>query len=165
MKVRSAEMSGNFLMLGIDDEGIGEARRFVYHFKPGEHEIKKSVRKRSLDANALMWHLCREIGNAIGETAVYVYRRAIREGNVCDYLEIDSDKVESFCERWAKNGKGWTVQIVDCYGEKTQLLAYYGSSVYSTGEMSDLIDRLLQDADALGIDCLTERERSLLQDV
>ena len=29
-----------------------EARKFAYRFKPGEYEIVKTTRKRSLDANA-----------------------------------------------------------------------------------------------------------------
>jgi hypothetical protein len=41
-------------------------------------------------------------------------------------------------------------------------MVYYGSSVYDTKQMSDLIDHLIQDCKALDIDAMSERERSLL---
>lgn len=165
MKIVSAEMSGNFLMLRPEHDSIGEARRFVYGFKPGNYVIRKMAVKRSLNANALMWHLCQEIGSAIGESAMFVYRRAIKEGNSFYYVAIPDESVERFVGDWVNNGDGWIVQVLDSDEGKTHILAYYGTSRYNTKEMSELIDRLLQDADALGIDCLDERERSLLRDI
>lgn len=165
MRVKEARMSGTWLMLDIDHDDIAEARKFVYGFKAGNYTVKRVKVKRSLNANALCWKLCQEIGDAIGEPALYVYKRAISEGNVFAYMEMPSGAVERFTRDWSSRGDGWVVQVIDTYGHRTSLRAYYGSSTYDTKEMSDLIDRLLQDADALGIDCLSERERSLLEDI
>lgn len=40
--------------------------------------------------------------------------------------------------------------------------SYHGSSVYDTKQMSRLIDNLIQDAKAVGLETMSERERSLL---
>lgn len=42
------------------------------------------------------------------------------------------------------------------------VFAYEGSSQYDTLQMSRFIDHLIQDAEALGIDTLSDREKSLL---
>lgn len=162
MEITEARMSGTWLMLNIKQDDLNDARRFCYNFKPGNHEVKQVKVKRSLNANALMWKLCGEIGKAINQPATYVYQRAVKEGNVFTTIELPSDAVERFVKDWRSRGQGWVVQIIDGYGGRTTLNAYYGSSTYNVHEMSDLIDRLMQDAEALGIDCLSERERSLI---
>ena len=45
------------------------------------------------------------------------------------------------------------------------VFAYYGSSVYDTAQMTKVINILLQDAKDLGLEILSERERSLLNDI
>lgn len=165
MRVKEARMSGTWLMLDIEHDDLPDARRFVYGFKTGNYVIKKVAVKRSLNANALCWKLCSAIGAAVGDSAVNVYRRAIKEGSVCTYVVLPAEAVQRFVQDWTSRGEGWVVQVVNDYGDKTELLAYYGSSTYTSKEMSVLIDRLLQDADSLGLDVLSEQERSLLEDL
>lgn len=42
------------------------------------------------------------------------------------------------------------------------LLTYKGSSVYDTAQMARLIDGIMQDGKSIGLDLISERERSLL---
>lgn len=141
------------------------ARRLVYNFKPGLYELVKARKKRSLDANAYCWALCTEIANAVGLTKEEVYRRAISEGGEYTQLVLRPDAVEAFRRVWQSRGVGWVVEIVDdTTGGNKLVFAYYGSSAYDSRQMSALIDRLVQDAKALEIETLSEREISLLKE-
>lgn len=67
--------------------------------------------------------------------------------------------VDRLREGWKKNGLGWQTdtlksQIPGC----TNVVLYYGSSVYDTKQMAQLIDSLIQDAEALGIPTISEEE-------
>lgn len=129
-------------------------------------ELFKEKKSRSLDANAYCWVLCTEIGKAMKMSKDDVYRRAISEGNEYYPLPIKEELVEDFQRRWATHGTGWVAAVVDdskLDGYKL-VFAYYGSSTYDTKQMADLIDRLIEDARALDIPILTEREISLMKE-
>lgn len=116
-------------------------------------DVKVYRRKRSRDANAYMWVLCEKIAQTQGIGKEDVYRHSIREMGVYEPLPIKAAAVDKFVEVWGHRGIGWFADIVDdskIPGYKL-VFAYYGSSTYDTGQMSRLIDGLIQDAQALGI--------------
>ena len=118
-----------------------------------EISIKKASKKRSRDANAFCWALCKDIADRMTLTKEEVYRKAIRDVGEYEPLPIKCEAVETFCERWSGKGVGWFAGIVDdskLPGYKL-VFAYYGSSTYDTATMSRLLDYLVQDATALGI--------------
>lgn len=159
--IKAARREGGDLVLSSP-----EAAKLLYHFKPGEYEITKAKKKRSLDANAYMWVLIGKIAAAVGIPSDEVYRRAIREAGCYTPLPIKAEAVEEFSRIWAGHGTGWFIEVVDdskLPGFKL-VKAYNGSSTYDTGQMSRLIDNVVQDAKELGIETMTERELSLLKD-
>lgn len=161
MHIEAVRIAGNELILTTKD---AEARRLAYDFKPGEYEIKKTRKRRSLDANAYCWHLADEIAKAVKLSKEEVYRRNIREVGVYTPLPIKTEAVAEFQRIWSARGVGWFADIIDdskLPGYKL-LFAYHGSSEYDTAEMARLIDSLIQDAQAVGIDTLSEREKSLM---
>lgn len=160
MKISSAKYEGGRLILETADMA---AKRFPYNFKPGNYQLIKKKAGRSLDANRLMWEICTRIGNEIGISKDDVYRAAIRDGNEFAQFWLDDGAVAEFSRVWAAKGTGWVVEIKDKLDGKSLVFAYYGSSTYSTGAMSALIDRLIQDAKNIGIEVISERERSLLE--
>ena len=123
-------------------------------------DIKKYSHKRSLDANALAWVMIDKIAERTGQSKTEVYRNAIREiGGVSDTICVMDKAVDRLREGWKKNGLGWQTdtlksQIPGC----TNVVLYYGSSVYDTKQMAQLIDSLIQDAEALGIPTISEEE-------
>lgn len=122
-------------------------------FKPGEFEITRQRKKRSLEANAYMWALCSEIADVVGCTKEEVYRRNIREGKEYTPLPIKAAAVEEFSRVWAAHGVGWFCDVIDdskIPGYKL-VFAYHGSSTYDTKQMSRLIDRVKADAESVGI--------------
>ena len=133
-----------------------------------EITAKRKRKKRSLDANDYLWLLCTKIAERLqdGKTMVSkeeVYRRHIEAVGRYAYLAIAEDAVEHFCELWKKNGIGWRVRVVDSKlnGCKS-VFAYYGSSVYDSREMSRLIDSVIEDCRALGIETMAEEEMDSL---
>lgn len=155
-------MEGNRLVLSLYRDGMVDARRFLIHFKPGEYTLTKAKKKRSLDANSKMWALCRDIGAAIGEPALNVYRRALEEGNVFEPLGMRIEALDRFKRAWERNGDGWFIKVISQSDRSVLIRAYYGSSTFTVQEMSDLIDRLIQDAKSIGLETMSEREKSLL---
>ena len=122
-------------------------------------EIKKWRKKRSLDANAYAWVLIDKIAQATGVPKTEVYRQAIREiGGVSDIVAVPDNAVDKFREGWSKQGIGWQTEILDSKPGYKRIVVYYGSSIYDTKQMSALIDSLVQEAQALGIETLPPHE-------
>lgn len=161
LRIDGARREGNSLVLDTKDAG-----RFLYHFKPGEYTITKTRKKRSLDANAYLWVLIGKISAAEGIPPDEVYRNAIREAGEFTPLPIRADALNEFARIWETHGKGWFVDVLDDSKLKGYKLirAYNGSSTYDTRQMSRLIDYVVQDAKALDIETLTDRELSLLKE-
>lgn len=163
IRVDAARREGGELILSTTDP---EVMKFLYHFKPGVYELRKAVKKRSQDANSYMWALAGKVATAVGISAVEVYRRAIHDVGVYTPLPIREDAVEEFSRIWAGHGLGWFVDVLDdskLPGYKL-VRAYNGSSTYTTKQMSALIDHIVDDAKALGIETLSDRELSLIKE-
>lgn len=161
MLIEGARIEGGELILTTRDPS---ARQFAYNFKEGNYEIKRKPKKRSLNANAYCWDLCTRIAAAVGMSKEDVYRKNIREVGTYTPMPIKEEAIEEFGRIWGAHGTGWFVDVVDDSKIKGYKLifAYHGSSTYSTAEMSRLIDNLIQDAKSIGIETLSEREKSLL---
>ena len=130
-------------------------------------EIKRWRDKRSLDANAYAWVLIGRIAEETRTAKADVYRRTIREigGNYKQGCFLDAD-VDKLRECWESNGLGW---VTDTLPSKlpgcTNVILYYGSHIYDTAQMARLIDLLIEDCKALGLEYLptAEVERMLGQ--
>lgn len=162
MKLDAADWRAGMLMFKTSDP---EAIRFAREFKPGEYEFKEHKEKRSKDANAYMWVLCSLIAEKlIGVTKEDIYRRAIKHGNVFKDFALNAQETATFRVAWEMLGTGWLTEQVDydANGDKVITRAYFGSSVFNSRQMSRLIEDLKADAQALGIETLSDRELSLL---
>lgn len=161
MRIDGIRIEGDEVILKTNDP---EARRIAYNFKPGEYELKRIRKKRSLNANAYCWDLCNKIGQAVRMPKEDIYRRNIREVGSYTPMPIKEEAIPEFSRIWQGHGVGWFVDVIDNSKIKGYKLifAYHGSSLYDTAEMSRLIDSLIQDAQSIGIETLSEREKSLL---
>ena len=164
---REVKLEGGWLMVKPVLEDRGKAMSIVRKHKEKMYdlEVKEHRKKRSLDANAYCWVLINKLADVMRIPPTEVYRQAIQEisGN-SEILPVREDAVEQFKQAWSHNGIGWMCR--DMGKSKItgyrNLMVYYGSSVYNSKQMSDLIENLVQDCKALDIDVMTERERSLL---
>lgn len=123
-------------------------------------EIKKHRKRRSLDANAYAWVLIGKIAEKMHIDRAEVYRNAIRAiGGTSTIVCIQDKALDVLLEGWQSRGIGWQAETMPSKVEGcTNVILYYGSSTYDTLQMSLLIDHIVQDAKALGIETLTPRE-------
>ena len=120
-------------------------------------EIKRKVKRRSLNANAYAWVLCEKIAHELSKNAYIskndVYKRVIQEAGTFTYLPIKNVAVGRFIEIWHGHGLGWHAE--DAGPAKTEGYtidrAYHGSSVYTVDEMRRLIDALVDECSQLNI--------------
>ena len=127
-------------------------------------EIKPLHKRRSLDANAYAWVLIDKIAEKTGLRKTDVYRHAIKEiGGVSTTVCVQDQAVESLRNGWSKNGVGWQSETISSkIPGCTCVVLYYGSSVYDSKQMSQLIDSLIQDAESLGIPTITDEQAARL---
>ena len=138
-----------------------ELSRYLWQLdKDKQYEIKEYTKKRSLDANSYCWVLCKKIADVLRITKEEVYTKAIREVGKFEIVPIKDEAVDTFIRAWASKGIGWLCEVLnksklDGY---TNLIAYYGSSIYDTKEMSILIENIVQEAKQLEIETMTSKE-------
>lgn len=156
MRIDEVRVSGNELILTSPD--TAEIRRFAYNFKAGNYEIERKKKKRSTDANALCWKLCTEIANVLRTEKECIYVDMLKKYGQSDVVSVlSSVDVKGYFKYYDEFGKG-TVNGK----EFTHYRVYKGSSEYDTKEMSILIDGIIDDAKALDIEVISEREKTLL---
>lgn len=166
---REIKLEGGWLMVRPVREDMGKAMAIVRKHKDRLYdlEVKEHRKKRSLDANAMAWVLINKLAEVMRLPPEEVYRQAIQDisGN-SEVLPVREDAVEQFKLAWSHNGIGWLCR--DMGKSKLpgyrNLMVYYGSSVYNSKQMSDLIDALVQDCKALDIETLPPERLALLMD-
>jgi len=127
--------------------------------------ITPKKRRRSLDANAYFWVLCDKLAEITSQTKEQVYREQIKNvGGNSDVVCVKTDAVTSLIKGWQHNGLGWITEtskskIKGC----TNVILYYGSSAYDTNQMARLIDNIVQDCKAVGIETATPDEIARLK--
>lgn len=143
-----------------------ELARYLFTLDPNkEYEIKEHKQKRSLDANSYSWVLMQKIADKVGNTKEEVYREAIKDVGQFEILPIKDEAVDTFKHAWTKKGLGW---ICETLGESklegyTNVIAYYGTSCYTSDKMAKFIDYIVQECKQLGIETLTPDEIAQLK--
>lgn len=156
MQITAVRVAGDELILTSPD--YGEIRRFAYNFKAGNYELERKKKKRSTDANAFCWKLCTEIANVLRADKDSIYVDMLKKYGQSDVVSVlSSVDVKGYFKYYDEFGKG-TVNGK----EFTHYRVYKGSSEYDTREMSILIDGIIDEAKALDIEVISEREKSLL---
>ena len=128
-------------------------------------EVKQYRKKRSLDANAYCWTLIDKLAEKTGLNKIIIYCDAIREiGGNSETVCVQDKAVDKLREGWEHNGIGWQTEIEKSKIKGcTNVILYYGSSSYNTHQMSRLIDNLIEDCRAIGIETMTPDELEVLK--
>lgn len=163
------KLEGGWLMVKPERQDMGRAMALVRKHKKRLYDltVKEHREKRSLDANAYAWVLIHKLAAEMRQPPIEVYRQSIRDvGGSGTPMCVQNKDVDRFVKTWESNGIGWPVddlgpsQVPGC----RNLMAYHGSSTYDTAKMSRLIDNLIQDCKALGIETLPPDKLSLLKE-
>lgn len=115
--------------------------------------LKKWRKKRSLDANAYAWVLMSKIASVLGTSKDEVYEELLQKYGVIyedenGYITVtvkntvDMSKITGHWKRYKDNGKFVSYLMIK------------GSSEYDTAEMSQFIDRVIEEAKILEIETL-----------
>lgn len=149
------------------------AKEFVQTMKDKLYDatLKEHRERRSLDANAYFWLLVGKLAATLtqGKTIVSpeeIYRSYIlRIGDNSQTVPIRDDAKWQWVKAWQAHGKGWICEDLgssklDGY---TNIICYYGSSVYDTAQMSRLITLVVQDCQDQDIETKTPEELALLE--
>ena len=159
---------GVFLKLLIPYSEAPIARRFVLQKKdrPYAVEIKEKRAGRSTDANAYFWQLLTDLAKAVGNEKEALYLRYVKNfGPFRDFV-LTEDEAKTFRTAWSMLGSGWPTEQVDFTpdGEKVVVRAYYGSSTYNTRQMSRLIDSVVEDCKAVGVETLPPEKLTAMKE-
>lgn len=127
-------------------------------------KVGKKGKRRSLDSNAYFWTLVDKLSEKLNVPKADIYRNAIKNiGGVSEVVCVMDEAVEKLRAGWQKNGIGWQTdtmpsKITGC----TNVVLYYGSSTYNQQQMTRLIDNIVQDCKAVGIETMTPNELARL---
>lgn len=124
-----------------------------------QFEIKEWKKRRSLNANAYAWVLITKIADALRLSKEEVYLSMLRHYGQSEIVSVLSDiDVSSYFKYYEEIGRA------NLQGKEfIHYRIYKGSSEFDTREMAILIDGIIQEAENLGIDTLSENEINRLK--
>ena len=164
----SLDVNGAWLSLKVDR---ADAVRFCAEMKEGkvyDAELKEHRKRRSLDANAMAWKLLGELSAVIRIPPDEIYRNYIRDvGGNYEIVPVREGHIKDWDRVWCAGHYGRSTEDM---GECRTIPGYHyiksyiGSSDYDVSQMSRLLDLIVSDCKALGVDVMTDQERSLLLD-
>ena len=122
--------------------------------------------KRSRDANAYFWELCGKLSEKLNISPDNIYRELIRSvGGNYEVVPIRNDAVDTWIKNWQSRGIGWVCDTTPSKLEGyTNVLTYYGSSVYDISQMSRLIELIIMECKNTGIETATPEELSRIME-
>ena len=165
---REIKLEGGWLMVKPEKADLGKAMALVRKHKNKLYnlEVKEHRKKRSLNANAMAWKLLGELSAVMRVSSEEIYREYIRDvGDNYEIVPVKKDHIKDWDRIWCDGHYGrCTVDMGECrtIPGYHYIKSYIGSSDYDTAQMSRLLDLIITDCKQVGIDVMSEREKSLL---
>lgn len=128
-----------------------------------EWDIKEHKERRTLSQNAYYWKLITEVAKKQRHSVPYVHNTELRAARYARWFDDelvlvsipDTDDAEAQVMEQMEYHLAPTNRRE---GDKRIYVMLRGSSEFNTAEMSHLLDLLIQDAQALGIETMTPAE-------
>lgn len=112
--------------------------------------VKKHRKKRSLDANAMLWSCINQIAGKTGRDSWDVYLLMLEMYGQFTYIRVREDAAERIKSQWRECKEVGVEEYRD--GTRyVELLCYYGSSTYDAKEFSALLDGVISSMKDLGL--------------
>ena len=167
---REIKLEGGCLIIRPEKQDLGKAMALVRKHKNKLYHltVKEFKKRRSLDANAKMWALIHEMSEILHMPPTDIYQAYIPDvGNNFKFVPSLPEDVAAWERDWCKGHIGRMVEDVGpCRTEALRghrlLKLYKGSSEYDVPTFSRLLELVIQDCKQLGIETMSEREKSLL---
>jgi len=122
--------------------------------------------KRSLDANGYLWVLIRKIAVRLNMRPTEVYRRLIQESTNYTIVPIREDAIGEWNRIWSSHGTGWLTEDMGACRNTAgyhNIKCFYGSSTYDSKQMSQLLDIVIEECKAQGIEYMSDEELARLK--
>ena len=162
IEFKKADLVPTMAKVGAFIESLVDKEEYVL-------EIKPRVKHRSLDANRYMWALIGKLQAELAKNDPHITKDEIYQGYVRQYgkfvdYQLPDSAVNAMTKSWGRNGLGWTAEKVDdgIYPRTSLVRFYYGTSCYGTKRMARLIDAVVQDCKALGLETIPPAELAQL---
>ena len=170
IKFTEAKLEGGWLMVKPIREDMGKAMAVVRNMKQKLYTvtIKQYQKKRSLDANAKLWSLIGEMAVLLRLPPEEIYQGYIPDvGGNYRIVPVKPEEIPDWEKEWCRGHIGRMIDDMGpCISKDLagyhNLKLYRGSSEYDSATFSRLLDLVMQDCRQLGIETLSEREKSLL---
>ena len=114
--------------------------------------------KRSTDANSYMWVLIDKIARKLNTATIDIYKNIVRDYGVFMDCELVKPKAKSIMTGWTRQGIGWLAETISENETSVNARLYFGTSSYSTKQMTRIIDAVVESAKDLGIETRTPDE-------
>ena len=147
----------------IDNQNMREiekAQELLNLGKKVEVSIKEYKKKRSLDANAMLWVIMNEIAEKVGTTKDEIYIQMLDRYGVFTHIVVKPEVVDKVKQEWKITRELGEVVINGKTG--IQLQCYFGSSSYNSKEFSTLLEGVIYEAKELDIETITPKEKEEL---
>lgn len=119
-------------------------------------KVTKYRKKRSVDANALLWSCLGQIAAVLEADKWDVYLQMLKRYGKFEHIYAKPKAVEALKAQWRE------IEVVgkkDIDGkEMYQILCYFGSSTYDTKEFSVLLDGVISEMKEIGLETPTSEE-------
>ena len=103
----------------------------------------KYRKKRSLDANALLWHCLGEIASSLQADKWDIYLQMLKRYGKYTYICVKPNMVDAVKAQWRESEVIGEVNING--SEAIQMLCYFGSSTYNTKDFSVLLEGVISE--------------------
>ena len=115
---------------------------------------KKYRKKRSLDANALLWKCLGEMAEAIKTDKWQVYLEMLKRYGKFTHIVVKEKAVDEVKKQWRECEVVGEVEVDGENGTQkaVQMLCYFGSSTYNTKEFSNLLDGVKSEMVDMGLE-------------
>ena len=121
-------------------------------------KVEKTRQRRSKDANAYMWELIERLAGVLNIANQHCYRHIVRDYGLSDVIPVRNENIGFWISQWEARGIGWQCEdLGECrnFEGYHNIRNYYGTSVYDTKQMYQLLEGLIQECKDQGIETMT----------
>lgn len=141
---------------------IAKLKEIIAKGKELTVDIKQFRKKRSLDANGMLWSILGQMAAILKTSKDEVYLEMLNSYGVFTHIIVKSEVVEKVKREWRTVRELGEVTVNGKTG--IQLMCFFGSSTYDSKEFSILLEGVMSEAKELGIETISQAEKVALLD-
>ena len=138
------------ITFSINEESAVNEIENIQGFEKLRIEAKEYKKKRSADANKMMWACIGDIAAKLRADKWDIYLLMLKRYGKFTYICVKPNVVNAVKEQWRESE---VIGEMEINGQPAvQMLCYFGSSLYNTQEFSVLLDGIIAEMKELGLE-------------